>query len=233
NTYAKCGVGVDDHNRRPLHQEVSSHYDYAAGSYAGHQNRKNLRDNENAHFAFNNWVKTSLVLIATEFVAKRRCSEEGHFWREVDVLEDEETIEDNNEGLLGVVHDQADDQLERAVELVMAQNKKRRKTVSNDHNYIPSSARAHAVKATQWKTRPVFILDLACGRGGDLNKWIASAQYFQDQDSSDEVPSSVPRPPPLRFIYIGLDNSPGSVKAARDRWQETRGRDTFLHGHTF
>ncbi|KAI9733906.1 MAG: mRNA cap guanine-N7 methyltransferase [Cirrosporium novae-zelandiae] len=54
------------------------------------------------------------------------------------------------------------------------------------------------------KSKPLLVLDIGCGKGGDLGKWQQAPQPIE--------------------LYIGLDPADVSIHQARDRYQEMRRR---------
>jgi mRNA (guanine-N7-)-methyltransferase len=66
------------------------------------------------------------------------------------------------------------------------------------------------------EVRPLLVLDLGCGKGGDLGKWAQTPQAVE--------------------LYVGLDPANVSIEQARDRYSQMlrqRGRRPQFHGEFF
>lgn len=66
------------------------------------------------------------------------------------------------------------------------------------------------------EVRPLLVLDMGCGKGGDLGKWRQTPQAVE--------------------LYVGLDPANVSIEQARDRYaqmQRQRSRQPLFHGEFF
>lgn len=80
---------------------------------------------------------------------------------------------------------------------------------SADEDYIPDSARripSAAARELENRdgTRALKVLDIGCGKGGDLQKWQQAPQRVQ--------------------LYVGIDPAEVSIKQARDRFTQMSNR---------
>lgn len=73
------------------------------------------------------------------------------------------------------------------------------------NNWVKSTLIQKFSKPSEYATQSLCVLDMACGKGGDLGKW----------EKAPQVPA----------LYVGCDIADVSVDQARDRWAENLRRN--------
>ena len=77
------------------------------------------------------------------------------------------------------------------------------------NNWVKSTLIQKFSKPSEYATQSLYVLDMACGKGGDLGKW----------EKAPQVPA----------LYVGCDIADVSIDQAKDRWNETLRRNRGRH----
>ncbi|CAD7948219.1 unnamed protein product [Amoebophrya sp. A120] len=202
-TYIKApAASAEDPLPGEEEDHVASHYDRAAARYG--KQRKNMREPETGHFRMNNWTKTCLCLFAMEFALLEE---------EEDVVDDEEDAQDIIQRLAGTENKNLSppDSKRRKKESFLADGQQGHKHHYDDC-YNQQPVPDHTTQQRTARTRTIRILDLACGRGGDLFKWHNTAKYFLGALGWNAKC--------IQFEYVGVDLSAHSIALGRQKWAE-------------